>query len=380
MSSLPWLRLYTETLSDRKIKHISRDTKQPKPLIIGVWVSLLMLAGESPDRGRILEATKKPMQLVDIADELGIDEELLTGIIQGFINSGMVTIGDSGEVVITRWKERQFKSDDSTSRVKEWRAKKANRDDGEKGDVETDDYKKYYDNIQDNVDDNIDCNVSGNIIVTDQSQILIKNDDEKENNKSSDSSCDPRWSSIWQLWTNNIHLAEAPIVVQEMQCEEYLACPFEWWEQAVKIASKNRVFTWSYVQSILDRSIEAKESPDVVGPPKSQYGKNGKGQPKQAEPKEDKVTFSPSPELPPAQEITPEQSLWGRVLQNKSSQIPQWLRDDIKPGQRHNGTLDLLVSTDEAKTWVDKRLLDRIILPAVKYEDSTITAVDVRVR
>lgn len=165
MTSLPWLRLYTELLSDRKIKLISAETGLPKPLIIGVWVSLLMLAGESPERGRIISARGKPWPFGFIADEIGLDESTCKQIIDEFIGMDMVYQDDEGAYVIVKWEERQFKSDDTYARVKKHRASKRGgpEDEGKKGGIEIDEYTKRF--IGDN------GNVSETFLETPQSQI-----------------------------------------------------------------------------------------------------------------------------------------------------------------------------------------------------------------
>jgi hypothetical protein len=73
MNAFPWLRLYNETLSDRKIARICRDAGQPKALVIGVWATLLMLASESPRRGELLISDDLPLSPDEIRDETGLD-------------------------------------------------------------------------------------------------------------------------------------------------------------------------------------------------------------------------------------------------------------------------------------------------------------------
>lgn len=124
MSSFPWLRLYTETLTDKKFKLISAETGLPRPLIMGTWCSLLMLAGESPERGKLVYSRGKPIRFSFICDEIGVDEATGQAILDQFIELDMLYIDDGGVYTITKWDERQFRSDDAYARVKKFRDKK----------------------------------------------------------------------------------------------------------------------------------------------------------------------------------------------------------------------------------------------------------------
>lgn len=157
MSSFPWFRLYSETLTDKKFKIIAAETGYPKPLILGVWCSVLMLAGESPERGKLLYSRGKPIRFNFICDEIGVDEEMGRAILDQFIEFDMVYIDDGGVYTITKWEERQFKSDDSYARVKKFRDKKAG-----KATLET---------PRETPNDNDSGNVSETFLETPQSQI-----------------------------------------------------------------------------------------------------------------------------------------------------------------------------------------------------------------
>ena len=123
MSDFPWLRLYNETLSDRKIARICRDTGQPKALVIGVWATLLMLASESPRRGELLISDDLPLSADEIRDETGLDADVFDGIVGGLSAYGLIdTAGDCW--TICNWEKRQPPSDSSTKRVQEHRRRK----------------------------------------------------------------------------------------------------------------------------------------------------------------------------------------------------------------------------------------------------------------
>jgi DnaD/phage-associated family protein len=116
---MPWFRVYSEILDDRKIKRICKRTGQSKALIIGVWTCLLALANSSPERGKLLVSTNTPFSIPEMEEETGLPSELLGQILDEFIIHGML---DGCEIV--RWNERQFKSDNVAERVAKHRAKR----------------------------------------------------------------------------------------------------------------------------------------------------------------------------------------------------------------------------------------------------------------
>lgn len=125
MNAFPWLRLYNETLSDRKIARVCRDTGQPKALVIGVWATLLMLASESPRRGELLISDDLPLSPDEIRDETGLDAATFDAIVGGL--SSYALIDTSGPTwTICNWEKRQPPSDNSAERVRQHRERQRN--------------------------------------------------------------------------------------------------------------------------------------------------------------------------------------------------------------------------------------------------------------
>lgn len=87
---------------------------------------------------------------------------------------------------------------------------------------------------------------------------------------------------------------------------------------------------------------------------------------------------TPDSDLPPPPAPTPDQVIWQQVLAD-SPQIPQWLAAEITPIQRANGTFKLTVSSDNAKQWIDNRLM-KLIRPALIRIDKTIKEIEVIVQ
>ncbi len=118
----PWFRMYSEILSDRKVARIAKQLQQPKAVIVGVWVLLLSLASESPERGKLLISEGIPFTTDELLDEIDLGE-VGSVIVDAFVGIGMLSIEDN-IYAISKWDERQPASDNSTERVRKHRAKK----------------------------------------------------------------------------------------------------------------------------------------------------------------------------------------------------------------------------------------------------------------
>ena len=122
MTPQPWFRCYSETLHDRKIERICRELKTPKAYVIGVWNILLILANDSPVRGALLLTEDIPLMFDDLTLETGLDDETLREMLDQFQRMQMLA-KDDDVYYITNWGKRQYASDSSTERVRQWREK-----------------------------------------------------------------------------------------------------------------------------------------------------------------------------------------------------------------------------------------------------------------
>jgi len=64
----PWIKLWFDMLNDVKMNRLSIAEK-------GCWVSLLLLAGQAPERGKLLLTDTEPMTIDDIASALHLTPE-----------------------------------------------------------------------------------------------------------------------------------------------------------------------------------------------------------------------------------------------------------------------------------------------------------------
>lgn len=119
MSNMPWFRSYSEILSDRKIIRICRITNQPKVIVVGLWITILALANDSPERGKLLLTKEIPYTTDDIVAESELPKEDVIKLLDAF--RGMSMINGKKVIEVSNWKKRQFKSDDSSERVRKHR-------------------------------------------------------------------------------------------------------------------------------------------------------------------------------------------------------------------------------------------------------------------
>lgn len=103
---LPWFRFYAETLNDPKVQ------KLPAAIFKG-WVNVLCLASDCD--GYI-------PPLPDIAFALRLDPDAAEALVDDLIEAELVELNGAGYVP-HNWDKRQYKSDRSTDRVVQFRAR-----------------------------------------------------------------------------------------------------------------------------------------------------------------------------------------------------------------------------------------------------------------
>lgn len=120
---MPWFRMYSEVLDDRKLVYAARDVGESRALVLGIWTGLLCLASQAPTRGLLLIAENVPYSKENLADELGVELPVFEATLNAFVKFNMV--GLEGEIYyIAQWHKRQFASDNAYARVKKYREKK----------------------------------------------------------------------------------------------------------------------------------------------------------------------------------------------------------------------------------------------------------------
>ena len=124
----PWLRLYREVVTDPKLCRLSGAARF-------VWIVLMCLAN---DNGRVEIADGVPYDRGDIANLAGVGNDTVDDAFAWFIKTKMISTDATGNITLNNWNKRQFKSDDSTERVRKHRAKQACNADVTPPDTDTD--------------------------------------------------------------------------------------------------------------------------------------------------------------------------------------------------------------------------------------------------
>ena len=118
----PWFRFYPEALDDLKMIRVARAADVQKVIVLGVWVGLLSLASDSPERGRLLISINLPLVTDEMADKIGIDLPTLEKVINALVSLDMLQWNEN-VLVVTHWDTRQPLSDHSRERVRKHREK-----------------------------------------------------------------------------------------------------------------------------------------------------------------------------------------------------------------------------------------------------------------
>lgn len=120
--NLPWFRMYSELLSDRKIKRVQRAVpKASKMEIVGFWTALLCLANDSNERGQLLIGST-PVTIEDLEDETDLSPEKIESLLSAFEQNEMIE--HERIITLSNWKERQPNSDSNAEKQKRYRDRK----------------------------------------------------------------------------------------------------------------------------------------------------------------------------------------------------------------------------------------------------------------
>lgn len=131
----PWFRVYTEVLHDRKLRRL-------KPEHRWLFIACLAIARQSPQPGTLLVGDGDPVDERDIADMAAMDLRVVKAGMRALISAGVLergsgedpddkSRGSSSEVVekfftVPAWKERQYESDNITTRTRKHRSTRGN--------------------------------------------------------------------------------------------------------------------------------------------------------------------------------------------------------------------------------------------------------------
>jgi hypothetical protein len=112
-----WGRLYAGTRHHRKL----RILRQRCPESWWIFYPLLELAFETDDNGLIYVVTEEPFTLPELATEVGLTStETLQSTLQLMANLQLISL-ENGFIRFLSYSDRQFESDDSKERVRNYR-------------------------------------------------------------------------------------------------------------------------------------------------------------------------------------------------------------------------------------------------------------------
>lgn len=129
--AMPWLRLYTELPSDRKIRRLSIEHRW-------LWICVLCEARRSPVEGWLLVSEREPLTVDDLADVSTLKPKVVQAGLNKFLDLGMLEKDEEiGAFRVEAWASRQRQSDISTERVRAWRAARNKASKGDSNGSET---------------------------------------------------------------------------------------------------------------------------------------------------------------------------------------------------------------------------------------------------
>ena len=118
LPKLPWFRCYSEIRHDPKVMTL-------EPAERWLWVALMAMASDSPERGVLLISDNMPARVADIAFEARVPEEMVEKCLAYFLERDMLKQRPDGAYWLPKFQKRQFASDNSRERVARHRAKRA---------------------------------------------------------------------------------------------------------------------------------------------------------------------------------------------------------------------------------------------------------------
>lgn len=118
---LPWFRAYHEASSDPKFDVIARQTGMEELSVFGAWWKILCIASKSPIRGSLYVTEVKRFSNDDVTAMLRLRNDQCNALMQAFTEMDMIDLDENGAYHIKNWEKRQFASDNSTPRVKDFR-------------------------------------------------------------------------------------------------------------------------------------------------------------------------------------------------------------------------------------------------------------------
>lgn len=120
---MEWFRFYSETVADKKLRHVSRLARINHLQVLGAWTSILCLANDSPLRGKLMLTETLPLTSEDVSETFHVTTDETEALLQAFASANMLEYVE-GSWAVLNWDKRQFTSDNVTERVRKHRETK----------------------------------------------------------------------------------------------------------------------------------------------------------------------------------------------------------------------------------------------------------------
>lgn len=114
----PWFRFYVEAFADRKLRRLP-------PAQRWLFAAVLGAARQSPEPGRLLVADGDPFTVEDMADFAGMPTSDVRKGMAALVRAQLVE-HKRGVWSVPSWADRQYESDVSTDRVRQFRERRRN--------------------------------------------------------------------------------------------------------------------------------------------------------------------------------------------------------------------------------------------------------------
>jgi hypothetical protein len=116
-----WIRYYEDILIDPKLRAIARELDARWITIVGAWSVVLLMARQSPIRGKLMVTVDQPMVMADVSETFHVTLRETEELFQAFVGKGLLGVDEAGAWYVVNWSRRQYESDSSTERVRRCR-------------------------------------------------------------------------------------------------------------------------------------------------------------------------------------------------------------------------------------------------------------------
>jgi len=118
LRKMDWFRLYPEIRRDPKIRRLSPDERW-------LWIVILCIASDSPERGKLLISEDLPYEVMDISDEAAMSVDTVENGLKRLQKLNLIEQDESGVFYIPKWEDRQYDNPSDTPSATRERKRKS---------------------------------------------------------------------------------------------------------------------------------------------------------------------------------------------------------------------------------------------------------------